>query len=250
MWPAFQKIKFLNYRGNGNQQIVFFDDNEKNFYANTDPLIITIKVNNCGVRKYEDCETILVKKMVFEEDQGVKDHFLAMKNITQQSGFEDYFDGYSGLDKETLETYLNSNDVFVFDWDRTITQCEGFLFSTNDFDEYYNALKYYYTQLNDSNIESHVKALCGGTSRFNMLREQLNSKIVSPDNIYIITNNKLKGLILRMMRTLRKDFLDDHIFSMHEHLRSETKLDIIRKIILPKVLPPPPPTVDNFIQKI
>ncbi len=197
--------------------------------------IKTVKVNDCGEgrlpkKRLNECTNKFVSNMQSEENENVKNHFSAILNICSKYNYDDYFDGMSGLTKEMLQSNLNDDDIFVFDWDRTITQCEGVLFSVPDFPTYHLGLKTYGKVDNlSTDIKDHVKAICGGTNRYNMLVEQFQKLDV--DKTYIVTNNPNRRIILQMMKCIMPDIRDDHVYSMHEHKRMNGKMELISTLI-------------------
>ena len=141
-----------------------------------------------------------------------------------------YFDYYAGLNIDLLEKLaLDSNNFFVFDWDRTITKAEGFFLKNTDgdFDTY---LKEHFEFINKIHQEKYDEpfeieldefktyftkhnilcALCGGSKRLNDLKKifrRINR------NSFFITANKSKNLIIDFASELMNIDASDRVFS-------------------------------------
>lgn len=89
------------------------------------------------------------------------------------------------------------------------------------------ALEFHGGAKTDKNIESHLKALFGGSVRFNMIQEQLKTK--DENKIYIVTNNGCEELIYQMANCLMQGFLADHVISM-PHVQIDTDPDLSKKL--------------------
>lgn len=264
MWSAHQKLELLRYRATLTSQahqsgainapaIIFFDNNAGNFQTGSVECtegfpIRAVKVTDCldhvKNKNNRTCTQAFVAEMQKETNSACKAHFQALHAICEEQGIDDYFDGMSGIN-EKHEELLNDKDVFVFDWDRTITQCEGFLFDAYSFDTYHAGLSHWLSDHGKpwtvtNNSEDHLMALCGGSQRYHWMIKAFRK--LDPSKTYIVTNNELRGLILQMAKHLLA-IPDNHVFSMWDASAAgcTNKMELIQKKIVPHHLAPLPP---------
>ena len=156
------------------------------------------------------------------------------------------FDNISGVTEEQLEakylSYLPTRNPFfyVFDWDRTISQVEGFVlprelqYVGTITDEMHSKILNYHLSdygkyLKDVSKKGRVEvdtddldatftnetiltAICGGSKRVDYLRKYINK-----DNSFFITANKMKQMVIDLTQTLLGPDFDasNRVFSMH-----------------------------------
>lgn len=158
-----------------------------------------------------------------------------------------FFDDSSGLEPEVLKYYADY-DVWVLDWDRTITQAEGVLY-VNNVEMDFNTPQdphvtkrawddYKHTMLSAA-ISQHdasdgifqlfeagfatpapvLKVLCGGTERYGRLKEALTTKTSrgDPRDIYVLTYNPCRALISYMASELCPLIADAQVLSKHQY---------------------------------
>ena len=208
MWSSYEQYKLLKYRGgrrSDRQQkprVIFFDNDEKNFdsQSNGQIQIETCKVRDCTARNTEMCHRRFFKDR--EDNAAVQKFLKAMLLIN--GGDTDYFDGMSGLTSENLkkiDKYVKRGATFVFDWDRTITQCEGFFHKANDADSYIRYLSKKSGMGLPNSKTALVAALCG-SARYASLKNTFSS----PTKVHIVTNNSLEDLIFDLSTKLFPEF--------------------------------------------
>lgn len=159
---------------------------------------------------------------------------------------DNFFDDSSGLEPRVLEQYAD-RDVWVLDWDRTITQAEGVLyvnhvekgFNTADdphvteraWEDYKNTMRSqaiseygasdHIFQLFEAGFatpEPVLKVLCGGTDRYNRLKAALAKKSEGdPRDIYVLTYNPCRALISYMASELCPLIEDAQVVSKHQY---------------------------------
>ena len=147
-----------------------------------------------------------------ENDEEVKKHMNAIIGVCKFSGFQMY-DKDSGIKTHDFEIIKTPDQVLVFDWDLTLTMIEGFLFKSDHWETYVNGLEKYSGVETNKSMESHVKALFGGSARYDMIKRELEKQNV--DNVYILTNNGRQELIRQMAKILMPKLNTDHVNSMH-----------------------------------
>lgn len=161
-------------------------------------------------------------------------------------GHSNFFDESSGLEPDVLTLYANY-DVWVLDWDKTITQAEGVLYVNNadtDFntpddphvterawDDYKDTmLSAAITQYGASDSvfqlfeagfatpEPVLKVLCGGSERYYRLKDALEMKSRGdPRDIYVLTFNPCRALISYMASALCPSISDEQVVSIHQY---------------------------------
>ena len=159
-----------------------------------------------------------------------------------------FFDESSGLDPDVLKYYTNY-DVWVLDWDKTITQAEGVLyasegpaetaFNTRDdphvteraWDEYKHTMlsaaisehgaSPQIFRLFDEGFatpEPVLKVLCGGSERYYRLKKALEMKNRGDQHdIYVLTFNPCRALISYMASALCPFISDEQVLSIHQY---------------------------------
>ena len=216
-WPSYRRSLYLGesiYRSATSSaqvpKVVFFDNEEKNFLGKHQllPNVKCVKVEGDEKRESLSDFSVLVEN---EGEEEVKKHMNAIIGVCRNSGFEMY-DKDSGIKEGNFEG-MTPDQVLVFDWDLTLTMIEGFLFKTDDWKLYLCGLESHGGVKTDGLMESHMKAMFGGSVRFNMIKENLRQWSV--DNVYILTNNRRKDLIYKMAIILMPNFKPEHVISMH-----------------------------------
>jgi len=174
-----------------------------------------------------------------EKSRKVIQHYTTVRNITNGEGYNDYFDGMSGMSMDqhhiisgNFTVVPNKEAIYVFDWDRTITMVEGFLsqgHNPNPWHEYHTFLKQYYPKL-DSNPENHLKMMCGGSERYNSIKRFIAGANIN--NVYVLTNNPLIDMIRYMASLL--GIMPQNVQSMHcrENRRFRNKTEWIKQNLL------------------
>ena len=184
-------------------------------------------------------------------DDGTGDHeknglVRELAGVYVDVGHGNFFDESSGLEPGVLALYANY-DVWVLDWDRTITQAEGVL-GDNNADTDFNtpddphvterAWEDYKFAMLSAAITEHgasqqifqlfeegfatpepvLKVLCGGSKRYNRLKKALTMKRRGdPRDIYVLTFNPCRALISYMASELCPFISDEQVLSIHQY---------------------------------
>ena len=162
-------------------------------------------------------------------------------------GHGNFFDESSGLDPDVLALYADC-DVWVLDWDRTITQAEGVLY-VNNVDTAFNTpddphvTKRAWDDYKDTMLSAAItrygasdcvfqlfeagfatpepvlKVLCGGSERYDRLKRALATKKSrgDPRDIYVLTYNPCRALISYMASALCPLIEDAQVISKHQY---------------------------------
>jgi hypothetical protein len=177
-----------------------------------------------------------VLKMERESDE-VKECVIAINSLDPDC----CFDNSSGVTEEQLKDKIDDNTYtfYVFDWDRTISQVEGFptppelsYRGTITKEMHLKILNYhlsdYGTFLKDVSKKGGVEvdtedldttftnetiltAICGGSKRVDYLRKYINK-----DNSFFITANRMKQMVIDLTQALLGPEFDasKRVFSM------------------------------------
>lgn len=212
MWSSEKKIHTLHNNKKINSlstdSIIFVDNEPSNFNGYTGKLkdnLTCSLVGQCNIQECkrgenDKCNKKFEHTMQAEKNKNVFKHYLHVKDILlkQKENF-DYFDGMSGVIFNTKQfkpnpvIHPNENTIYIFDWDRTLTQVEGFLFHADTWEEYYSKLKRSGNTTINNSARTHLKMMCGGSERYNAIRNFM--QYADPQKIYILTNNRLLKLI-------------------------------------------------------
>ena len=199
-----------------------------------------IKVNECSSPRRE-CHYNCIDMINEQEfDKNVLLCTNAIAAVCKLYNYEDYFDNTAGVLPEVIESHIGK--TLVFDWDRTLTMTEGFIGrpTTQNFDQYAREWRSFVKSagFNDGNFDEYftkenvLKAMCGGTERFNFLAS------IIPKNSFVITANKMKGLVSDFAALLIGPInTEQRVFSTHEFPAGTSKHDIILSKVVPMITP-------------
>lgn len=197
-----------------------------------------------------ECHDRLANYLTGDDDTG--DHepdglVRELAGVYVDLGHSNFFDESSGLEPGVLALYADY-DVWVLDWDRTITQAEGVLY-VNNVETDFNTLEdphvterawddYKHTMLSAAisqygasdrvfqlfeagfaTPEPVLKVLCGGSERYDRLKRALATKKSrgDPRDIYVLTYNPCRALISYMASALCPLIEDAQVISKHQY---------------------------------
>lgn len=246
-------------------KVLFFDNDFRNF-KDDHPTRMNAFINSHLVfdcQQAKDTHTNCLEKFCGDFDREIKSgsefnkfvihHFLKFTGwlkedlLKSDAGEEatniyyEYLDGYSGLqvDPSFFKVHdVHKDDIFVFDWDRTITKCEGFLGRDLNGDAYIKHLECEIPLLFEDNdtdrLRTHLRVLCGGSWRYHNICAVLGQ--IPPENLYILTNNPSLHLIQDCARLLHPSMIMNHVVSMHYIVpQLDTKMDYIKRFIVSRL---------------
>ena len=255
-------------------RIAFFDNDETNiapcqkgkpYNIQLDEKTVAVQVYCVDVKECErtglperrgetllDCHTRLVDKLQneeFEPDENVRKVAEALACI----GSKSFFDDSSGVKPDALVKDYLDFDLWVFDWDKTISQCSGLIAAERvhdprmgpdrvpetrfdqglvdaawegHADAIYEQLRARLPegwdendaddllQLYTKNPDVVLKAMCGGTHRVEALRRAFAQKRGrDPTDIFVLTANPARAVISKLATTLFPAIRDDQVFS-------------------------------------
>lgn len=183
-----------------------------------------------------------VARLPTEEDDLLLMHFVRMKDHFHTHFGDDflyYFDGYSGLDFESFSD-IEEKSIYVFDWDRTITLCEGFLQHLDTAYEYVNWLEnamkqydiFYGCDDDAMKVRLHLTFLCGGSDRFVAIQNCLRK--INPEQLFIITNNICENLIYSFALFINSSIQRTNVVSMQydQGIQGHGKIAYIKQKIM------------------
>ena len=247
--------------------VAFFDNDEDNikpceagvkanpYSIEYDGAVLAVKIDcvdvkECGRRgKTEDatkCHDRLYDKLQKEEqDEGVLKIFDALYEISGNG----FFDDSSGVNPDDLEKSYLDRDVWVFDWDKTISQCEGLVAGGHAREPVETAWQDHARAISEQviarppddwlpgdaedfydlyvdNPDMVLKAMCGGTSRVEALRSAFEKKRGrDPTAIFVLTANPARGVISKLATTLFEGITDDQVFSTRQY-RADARAEV------------------------
>ena len=250
MWTADKKLDVLQYAlqphiayRKPERKIIFVDNEPSNFNGNkliSSEALCCSAVGQCSIpscqrTQHDACNLKFEKKMASEDDDNVIKHYnFVQKILNKQRSRKDYFDGTSGVElniklfnpNKNKNPCPNKNTIYIFDWDRTLTQVEGFLFHATCWKEYYHKMSSYGDRKELPNCaETHLKMMCGGTKRYKQIQAFMRQ--AEPHQIYVLTNNPLRKLIYTFGKIMYPRLLFDNVHSMYEERK--TKIEWIRE---------------------
>lgn len=252
-------------------QIAFFDNSNgniapcqrssKNIEEKDNVEVMCVKVKETSKEKATDNHAkVMTYFRTKEKDADVR--FNA--EILNCLGRPSYFDAQSGIQPDEFSdrtTHIGRQaqraDLWVFDWDRTISQAEGFYGASDTAKTAAGAWNVYKQSVrkeyearcsdkrwvrNPSGFNkaftklNQMKMLCGGTERYENLKHVFSAKSV--DNIYIITANPCVKMIYCFALLLFPNIPEDHVMTVHDydalHKNSaDQKFKMIMKLVVP-----------------
>lgn len=253
-------------------QIAFFDNSNGN--------ILPCKKSSQKLQEGENVEVMCVKVKETTKERANDNHQKVMRYFQDKEtnadvrfnaevlhclyGRSAYFDAQSGIQanefsdtKTPIGSQAQKADLWVFDWDRTISQAEGFygasdrsrtagqawnVYKKNVKNLYKERCsnKSWYRSIKEFNRaftpENQIKMLCGGTERYENLKHVFSSKSVN--DIYIITANPCVKMIYFFARFLFPNIPEDHVMTVHQHQAlhdnsPDQKFQMIMKLVVP-----------------
>ena len=168
-------------------KIVFYDNDLSNIEDVNELIFI-----HCIFIK-ESPVTLKYKKMYNYHNNFINNSYINY-NLTETSTPSNAFNLNHGI--ELLQWVENTNNpIVLFDWDKTITVCDGFMIEKKPFT---------YDSLN-ININDVMEYLCGGHSRLKFI-QYIFKKIREKGEIFIVTNNGAvdlnKSEFIKLIRVL------------------------------------------------
>lgn len=185
-----------------------------------------------------------IARLPSEDDDLLVMHFVRMKDHFLShfgNDFLYYFDGYSGFDFESF-SMVEEKSIYVFDWDRTITLCEGFLQCLDTAHEYVKWLDESMKQYDvfygcddddiDTKVRLHLALLCGGTERFHAIQNCLTK--IQSEKLFILTNNRCENLIFSFAMFLNPNIQRTNVISMQydQNIQGFGKIAYIKQKIM------------------
>lgn len=204
----------------------------------------------------KSCHTTLFQKLqdpAFEPDSNVRLVAEALDWLTCGT----YYDASSGVDPRALVNEFSNHDVLVFDWDKTISQCEGLIAVTSVEHDNMGKLRQPETRFNEDRVkaawEEHAElifgqlqtkewpdaegaggedffalyskspetvlaAMCGGTRRVEALRRAFEtSRAGGNGDIYVITFNPARAVVSTLATALFPKILDHQVFAPNQY---------------------------------
>ena len=186
---------------------IFFDNDKKHIlnFEKKLPAILSIKVNETpGIptSNVTDPNSDISK---YIEAEDLRDNFYVKLIKILGDNIENYdkLSGINAADIAKLDAWIRQtagqkNRAAIFDWDRTITKCEGILLPAVNM-----PLPEALSLLAQSNhipiegvdiIEEFLTFICGGKERFGAIRKMFNACKDNNINIVILTNNPMCNL--------------------------------------------------------
>ncbi len=168
-------------------KIVFYDNDLSNIEDVNELIFI-----HCIFIK-ESPVTLKYKKMYNYHNNFINNSYINY-NLTETSTPSNAFTLKHGID--LLEWVNNTkNPIVLFDWDKTVTVCDGFMINDSPFT--YNSV--------NININDVMEYLCGGHSRLKFI-QYIFKKIREKGEIFIVTNNGAvdlnKSEFIKLIRVL------------------------------------------------
>jgi hypothetical protein len=227
---------------------IFFDNSDFNMEScDVFDQIMCRKVAECSGKKSDEkkCHDNFFKKFKSESNSEVKKIANLYKKLLETD--HSYCDSKSGIKlREGVDQFLKNYDTknikdnvdVIFDWDRTLTQVEGFLFTDWGWiiDQYNNEYDTLISKRDKKAMtlfkRNHTKFMFGGTVRFKLMQKLVQG--IPSEHYYILTNNPAEGLIYEVASILSSHISRNHVISMHNPKKNPKgyvdKLDMIDDI--------------------
>lgn len=142
---------------------------------------------------------------------------------------KEYFGGLPNIELETITKMANDGDIIsvIFDWDRTLSICEGF-FNIDLVVQHYNM------DLREYLFEYLIPYLLGDETRRNIIQYMFNALSEHVDYVFIITNNPekhMKTMISEFLKYLKMPEDFQPFFLQKGRYQNISKADLLQQAI-------------------
>lgn len=222
-------------------RITFFDNSKS--HLKRCGHIHCVKVAECDTVAAKDCQASFIQKMRAEErNQNVLYCLGLYEEICKRAAIPDFFDANSGITPKQIRASLPS-DALVFDFDRTLTQTEGFLAASlkkdaqSAFQEMRARMRSFALKLglewkaDAFTADALLTLKIGGFRRLNNLRKELQ-RASAQSTIFVLTANRGIGLV-KFFAEMLLPGLSSRCYTTREY-PGLTKIEIIQLEIEPR----------------